>query len=70
MNKSISEFLSRQESSQLHDYLGNVVKINTTAGLVSGIVTEIKNLGEESRVVVNGFEYDPKFIKSVGLYSS
>ena len=70
LNKSISEFLSRQESAQLHDYLGKKVNINTTAGVVSGVVTEIKNLGEESKVVVNGFEYDPKFIKSVGLSSS
>ena len=69
LNKSISEFLSRQEKSQLNDYLGKKVKINTTAGLVSGIVTEIKNLGEESKVVVNGFEYDPAFIESVGLSS-
>ena len=70
LNKSISEFLSRQESAQLHDYLGKKVKINTTAGVVSGVVTEIKNLGEESKVVVNGFEYNPKFIKSVELASS
>lgn len=69
LNQSISEFLSRHESSQLYDYLGKEVKINTTEGIVSGIVTEIKNFGEVSKVVVNGLEYDPAFIESVGLSS-
>lgn len=67
LNTSITEFLTRQENSQLYDYLGKEVQINTTAGLVSGIVTEIKNVGDEATVVVNGFEYNPLFIESVGL---